>query len=366
MFRNTHIWLGSYIKQHLAGCFNKVDKNKTPISILFAICDHYEPYWQNHDDTVAYKRVKRWIDRYQPIAAAHKDCLGTTPKHCFFYPIEEYRKNLVEMVAEICRNGFGETEVHLHHDRDNPIDLHNKLMDFKKKLWEVHGLLSNKRNNSEIRYGFIHGDWALDNSRPDGACCGVNNELSVLQETGCYADFTMPSAPSDTQTRMINSIYYAIDDPERPKSHDKGFPAVAGKMGNSGLLCIQGPLGFNLRSRKFGLIPRIENGYVSEEIQITLSRISNWINTRVHVIGRSDIIFVKLYTHGTQEKIMDFLFNRGELNNLYGYLEYFSNREGYKLYYVTPRQMYNVVKGLEIVHMANPQNLFNSGLELQY
>jgi hypothetical protein len=366
MFRNTHIWLGSYIKQHLAGCFNKVDKNKTPISVLFTICDHYEPYWQNNDDTISYNRVKRWMDHYQPVAAAHRDCLGNSPKHCFFYPIEEYKKNLVEMVAEICRNGFGETEIHLHHHDDTSENLRKNLEDFKKKLWEVHGLLSKKPNNSEIRYGFIHGDWALDNSKPDGSCCGVNDEITVLQETGCYADFTMPSAPSDTQTRIINSIYYAIDDPEKPKSHDTGKAVIAGEGEQPGLMCIQGPLGFNLNHRKFGVLPRIENGYLSADIPITLNRVRIWINSRISVLGRPDIIFVKLYTHGTQEKIMEYFFYQGALNRLFHYLEGFCLENQYQLYYVSARQMFNVIKALEDDSHGKVEQLLNQGLELQY
>ncbi len=364
MLKNIHLWLPTYFKQ----CLNSfIRDNKTlPTSILFTICDHYEPYWENRDDKVAFNRVKKWVDMYQPIASSHKDCLGNSPKHCFFYPIEEYKKNLVDMIAEICRNGFGETEIHLHHHNDTSEKLRQSLIDFKNKLWEVHSLLSKEYNSPEIRYGFIHGDWALDNSRPDGACCGVNNEISILQETGCYADFTMPSAPSDTQTRMINSIYYAIDDPIKPKSHDKGFPAIAGKMGKPGLLCIQGPLGLNFRSKKFGFIPRIENGYVSADIPVDINRVHIWINSRIHVSGRPDIIFIKLYTHGTQERIMNFLFDQGRLHHLFSCLEGFCQENRYSLYYVSARQMFNVIKGLEMDYKANIQPLLNSGLEIQY
>lgn len=84
-------------------------------------------------------------------------------------------------------------------------------------------------------YGFIHGNWALGNSRPDGRCCGVNNELNVLRETGCYADFTLPSFPSPTQTRKINSIYYAVNRPERPKAHDTGRDVGTGPPPEKGL-----------------------------------------------------------------------------------------------------------------------------------
>ena len=72
----------------------------------------------------------------------------------------------------------------------------------------------------------------------------MRNELKVLEETGCYADFTMPSAPDPTQTRIINRIYYARGTSE-PKSHDVGVPAtVKGNAdGNANkLLLVQGPL----------------------------------------------------------------------------------------------------------------------------
>ena len=51
------------------------------------------------------------------------------------------------------------------------------------------------------------------------------------RETGCYADFTLPAAPSPAQTRIVNTIYWAKDDPTRPKSHDTGTAVTAkGKM----------------------------------------------------------------------------------------------------------------------------------------
>ncbi len=95
--------------------------------------------------------------------------------------------------------------------------------DFKDLLAQRPGLLSRYRDTGELAYGFVHGNWALDNSHPEGRACGVNDELTILRETGCFADFTMPSAPSPTQTRKINSIYYAVDDPGKPKSHDWGM-----------------------------------------------------------------------------------------------------------------------------------------------
>src|SRR5690606_38978244 len=104
-------------------------------------------------------------------------------------------------------------------DGDTAESLEQKLVEFRDALHQQHGLLRRNDRTGQIEYGFIHGNWALCNSRPDRLLCGVDQELTVLLKTGCYADFTMPSAPSNTQTRTINSIYYAQDRPGRCKSH---------------------------------------------------------------------------------------------------------------------------------------------------
>jgi len=361
MFKNVGLWVPSYIKTKL----RSTNYNSDKVKVLFTICDHYEPFWNNPGNRTALDRVKTWVENYQQIAASHKDSLGAHPKHCFFYPAEEYRSNLLDMVGEICRNGFGETEIHLHHDNDTAENLRVNLNDFKKILSERHGLLSvNKQKNTQ--YGFIHGNWALDNSRPDGKWCGVNNELTILLETGCYADFTMPSAPSDTQTKTINSIYYAIDDPDKPKSHDTGISATTGKQSQRGLLCIQGPLCFNLKYRKFGVIPRIENGCLTCDIPMTRERIHLWLKQRIHVQNRSDVVFIKLYCHGTQEKSMDYFFKQGALGKLFSLLEEYCSINNHTLYYVSARQMYNVIKGLEVIPNSGIESLLDYELVLQY
>src|SRR5438552_12333591 len=99
----------------------------------------------------------------------------------------------------------------------------------------------------------------------------------------------MPCAPAGAgcQTRRVNSIYYAEDDPARPKSHDLGAPAKAGVPSPAdSMLMIQGPLALDWRWRKWGLIPRIENGDLTERRPPTIERLQNWIAAAVGVVGR--------------------------------------------------------------------------------
>jgi len=198
------------------------------VHLLLCIADHFEPKRDGVSPAVARARVDRWIHDFPRLFGAFRDSDCRPPRHTFFYPIDEYEPAHVEALASLCRAGFGEVEVHLHHEGDTADQLREQLLWFKEQLSARHGLLPRRRESGDRAYGFIHGNWALDNSRPDGRCCGVNNELDILRETGCYADFTLPSAPSPTQTRKINSIYYATDDPRRPKSHDAGIDVGAG------------------------------------------------------------------------------------------------------------------------------------------
>ena len=154
-----------------------------------------------------------WVTDYPRQFGGFRDSDGRKPRHTFFFPAEEYEPEYLDALTDLCAAGHGEVEIHLHHDRDTAEGLRQKLLEFKEVLASRHGLLARRRDTGEPVYAFIHGNWALCNSHPDGRHCGVNNELTVLRETGCYADLTMPSAPSPTQTPTINNLYYARDIP---------------------------------------------------------------------------------------------------------------------------------------------------------
>ena len=314
--------------------------------LFFCICDHFEPYWNQATTEVARQRINRWLREYPQCAEKHKDHNGNILKYSFFYPEEEYRKDDVEELAGLCRAGLGEVEIHLHHDNDTSENLRKTLVEFKKRLRGDHGLLSLHEEAKVISYGFIHGDWALDNSRPDGRCCGVNDEINILRDTGCYADFTMPSAPSDTQTRKVNGIYYAVDNPIRPKSHDTGIDAAVGVRGE-GLLLVQGPLGLDWHRRRYGIFPGIENGSLMGNHGPTMERICLWVDERIHVTGRPQWSFVKVYSHGAQEHVMDMLFDDGGFDSLFSGIEMFARDRKIRLHYVSAREMVNVIIAAE-------------------
>ena len=271
------------------------------VHLLLCVADHYEPYWGDAPAEVAGARVARWVSDYPRLFGGFRDSDGRPPRHSFFYPIDQYDPAHVDALAGLRRAGFGEVEVHLHHHDDTSENLRATLLGHKRRMAEEHGIGSVDRVTGESTFAFIHGDWALDNSRPDGRCCGVDDELDVLVEAGCHADLTMPSYPSPTQTSKVNSLYYAVDDPGRPKSHDRGVDLGSGPRPGGSLLMIQGPLAPDWSRRAFGLIPRVENGCIQGNQPASIGRLGAWLRAGVGVPSRPDWVFVKLHTHGAPE-----------------------------------------------------------------
>jgi hypothetical protein len=318
-----------------------------PVHVLICIADHFEPRRDNRTPNLARQRAARWRGEFPLLATRFQDSRGESPQHTFFFPAEEYDPEHVDELARICRLGFGDVEVHLHHDNDTSDHLRETLETFTRALHERHGLLQ-RDAAGRLSYGFIHGNWALDNSRPDGRWCGVNDELTVLRQTGCYADFTMPSAPAPCQTRTVNSIYYASDDPQRPMSHDAGRSARVGALPPAeSLLMIQGPLQLDWRQRKYGLLPRLENGDLTARRPPTLPRLWNWLAAGVQVQGQPHWRFIKLHTHGAVDANASMLLGEPMRQFHADLAQLAADCDWFKYYYVTARQMAQLVHAAE-------------------
>src|ERR1700744_2264601 len=346
--RNLHIGLGSYLLRR------RPPPVKGPVHVMFCFVDHFEPAWGRVDLETQRARVDRWCLDYRALASAHRDADNRPPQHTFFYPEEEYLEEHLDKVAALCAEGYGELEIHLHHDNDTPENFKDTIDRFNELLHERHGALSRDPKTGQLRFGFIHGNWSLDNSRADGRWCGLNNELILLRELGCYADFTLPSAPRETQTRAINSIYYATDDPCQPKSHNTGMPVRVDGTPTGDLMIVQGPLGLDWKRRRKLIMPRIENSDVRHSCPPTPERVDAWVRTGIHVEGRPEWIFIKIHTHGTQERDMETLLG-APMHAMHDHLEKnYNDGQHHVLHYVTSREMYNIIKAAEAGMEGNP------------
>jgi hypothetical protein len=293
----------------------------------------------------ALARVGHWRDKWPRIAVdAPHDASGQCPQYSFFYPQEEYRRDLLDGIAEMVKLGVGDVEVHIHHEHETRDSFIKKITEFCSRLTEDHGLL--RKEDGRTVFGFIHGNWALDNSRPDGALCGLNGEIALLRDLGCYADFTMPSIPSVTQGRILNQIYWCTNSPDnRPKSFDQGIEVSVGGGRRGDLLMITGPVGLRLGGK---LMVRVETGEIAGYDMPTPSRVRQWFDVAPMIGGD---LFVKLYTHGAPERNLEPLLGRG-LADLFRCVAEEADRRGIEVHWATAWQMYQAANAL--IHGHEP------------
>ncbi len=306
--------------------------------LLFAFCDHWEPLWKDGGDALADARVDAWHKRWPQLASRFRDADGHTPQHSFFFPGEQYRPHWLEALGDIARGGFGEVELHLHHDGDTEETLRRDLHRFLGEIGS-HGHFS-RDGGGRIRYAFIHGNWCLANARADGRWCGVDAEIPLLFDTGCYADFTFPAAPDASQPAIVNSIYWPTGDLAARRAYEQGEMARVGERKTDRLLMIEGPIALSLRAA--GMPVRIESSNVTADDPPTPERIATWVDQNITIEGRPEWTFVKIHTHGAPEKQAASLLGDGgrmlheELTTRY------NDGVKWKLHYLTAREMFNI------------------------
>jgi hypothetical protein len=335
--KNLHTWLRGW-GRHLAARATAPRVSGTR-HLLFALCDHYEPLWGKADDVTGHARVAAWVDGYPKMADHYRDAEGRPPRHSWFFPGEEYRPGFLDGLATLARGGFGEVEVHLHHDADTRESLRAKLDD-TLRLLGGHGHLS-RGGDAGYQWAFIHGNWSLANGRPDGRWCGVDDELTLLHEMGCYADYTFPSAPDPCQSDMVDLIYWPTGDLNRKRAYDAGERARVGAAYDDRLLMITGPLAM---VRKGAVGMRIENGALTGDDPATPSRVHSWVDQGITIAGRPDWVFVKVHTHGALEDAAASLLGDGAAALHDTLATHYADGQRWRLHYVTAREMYNVAR----------------------
>lgn len=350
---NMHIWLPSY----LSGILPRRGQSaapKPPVHVMFLMVDHFEPTKEEN--------VKPWIKRYPEIASRYRDADNRPPRYTWFFPIEQYAANqqFIDPISTLCAQDLGEIELHLHHSDDNEDTLREKLTDGLIK-YQRHGVFTTE--DGRTAFAFIHGNWALCNSVSTNGhnFCGVNNELGILAELGCFADFTFPALRSVAQPKKINAIYYAADN-GLPKPYNDGDEVEVYSKPKGDLMIFQGPLGIDwqgwwrqIQKYQVQLWPRTEAGHVQDGAPPSPRRVDAWVRAGIHVKGRPEWIFVKAHTHGASPKNWHLLLDDQGLPVIWHHLATrYNDGSKYKLHFVTAREAYNIVKAAEMGLEGDP------------
>ena len=91
----------------------------------------------------------------------------------------------------------------------------------------------------------------------------------------------------------------------------------------------------------------------------TPERIAGWIKSGIHVQGRPEWIFVKVFTHGALMQDHEAVLGKWA-DQMYSTLEEkYNNGFQYILHYVTAREAYNIAKAAEAGKGGDPNNYRN-------
>jgi hypothetical protein len=344
--RNTLRWVPAYAWQRLTRPAGK----PSPAHVIICLADHFEPsivpenIGTHAERPVQERRLERWCREYPRMVQDWPDADGRTFRHTYFYPAEQYDRNLIERLSEHCKQGWGEVEIHLHHGTKTPDTAEHTrelLTGFRDAL-AGHGCLSQWDGQGAPRYAFVHGNYALANSA-GGNACGVDSEMQVLAETGCFADLTLPSAPNRSQVAKINALYECALPLDARAPHRRGKDLVCGQPPQTFPLIFQGPLLLTFGQAKGGRVsPRIENSALTSVNPPTMERFRLWREAAIAVQGRSDWIFIKLHCHGMDPRDEDAMIGE-PMRKLLQDLSDASRVGGFKLHYVAAREMANMV-----------------------
>jgi hypothetical protein len=260
------------------------------------------------------------------------------------------------MLSELQAEGFGEVEIHLHHGVDEPDTAENTrrvLEEFRDNLAEEHKCLSRESPAAPVQYAFVHGNWALANSA-GGRWCGVDSEMQILADTGCYADFTLPSVPHQSQVSRINAIYNCGYSLTQRKPHRTGPAVVTGKKPSLPII-FEGPLVFDWTRRIRSLpVPRLDDGALARNYPLSLDRFNRWRNARIAVSGRPDWVFVKLYSHGFFDWDQDAMIGGQMRRFMTEVLELSEKTKEFSVYFASAREAYNMVMAAVDGHSGSP------------
>jgi hypothetical protein len=304
-----------------------------PTHVFVLIADHFEP-----DRNRAW--VDEWTTRYARLASRHHDRAGRPPQHTWFYPGEQADDAILASLHRMTQSGLGEVELHYHHEFDTAESARGKYQT-AIDAFQQFGFL--KTVNGDTKFAFVHGNSGLDNSNGP-AMCGVNEEIRLLRDLGCFADFTFPSLFEDSQPGIVNSIYAARDD-AGPKSYARRLPLATLGTGAADLMIFEGPLIFSPSLNIRHLFVDLDDGDIHATEHATPGRADRWVRANVHVPARPDWVFVKLFAHGASSPAEADACLGADFDRTLSYLEReYNDGSRYVLHYITAREAYNLAR----------------------
>ena len=155
-------WIFTYIRERSK---YHAPRAGEPVHLLLCIADHFEPGNGGVTPDVARQRLQRWVEDYPRLCQRFRDSDGGRPGTRSSTPSKCMTEAELDALAGLCRLGLGEVEIHLHHDGDTSSNLRTDAADLRGYPGPAAWIAARHRETGALAYGFVHGNWALDNSQ---------------------------------------------------------------------------------------------------------------------------------------------------------------------------------------------------------
>ena len=325
--RKYYVWLPGYV----SWLFHQEKAAGAPVHVFFS-----SSITSSRARTAA--MMDRWVSEYPKIAGPASRQRGAPVAAHVVLPGEQPIDRNMTALQKLVAGGYGETELHLHHFNDTPQSARERFQ--RAIAWfQTFGFL--RCADGATHFGFIHGNWSLDNSRGN-AFCGNNRELAMLRELGCFGDYTFSSIFYESQPSSVNNIFEATDDDRRNPTIAAWRCGLASEPAGD-LLIFQGPLLLVPTARPAKLFLEVENagdsrggaGHAAPRGRLDAGQ---------HPRGRTSRVAVRQDPHARRQRQgrTRTRFWGPELDQALTYMEKtYNDGAHYVLHYVTAREAFN-------------------------
>jgi hypothetical protein len=188
--------------------------------------------------------------------------------------------------------------------------------------------------------------------------------MEILADTGCYADFTLPSAAfHPAQIGKVNSLYECSLPLHAKAPHRKGRDLRLGRPPETFPIIVQGPLMLDFDKRARNGIGRFENAALTAANPPSLRRLNLWKKAAISVQDRPDWLFIKLHCHSMDPTQREAVLGEDIQRFLTELVEGASDR-GEIIHFVTAREMVNIIWAACDGREGNPGEYRNYRLKL--
>lgn len=323
-----------------------VHNNSLPVNIYLSFCNYFHPFSGGVSQEIAEHRVVTWCKEYSKLSKLHIDSSGNHPIHSFFYSEADYNPRLLDVLYRLHKEKLSDVEILISHIEEPLDNFKHKIEEFRDALFHHHGFLRKSAEGSII-YGFATEMKNIYGNKNIARNDAIFRKVSILLETGCYADFSLVN-------KKIHREYLKIINCSLKKSSVSGLSETFSDDSIiKDLRLILGPAASSWLNRKWGIFPYLETGEISAIRNFEPFRINSWLQNCIKIDTDTTNLFIKLHTFGGLDQNIRYLLGENGLHQMFTCFEKYCTNNNFVLNYVSAYEMYAKINTFSLQKPSN-------------